>query len=165
MARGPADAPVTIRWFADLTSPLHPQALAVLRQVVDAYPSDVRLVFRHAPLAARPEARLLHEAAVAGAEQGRFWELHDVLLQRPVADRERLADYAAKLGLDRARFLDAIQSGRAAAAVDRDITDGRALDVRGTPTFFVNDARIDGVVTRDVLDQAITTALAQARAR
>jgi protein-disulfide isomerase len=167
MSRGPADAPVTIQWFADLTSPLHREALVLLRRSVDAHPQDVRVVFRHAPATDRGHARLLHEAAAAAAEQGRFWQLHDVLMARPTTggDRATLADYAARLGLDRARFVDALTSGRSAAVVERHLADARAHDVRGTPTFFVNDRRIDGVVTAADLDAIVAAALEQVRLR
>jgi protein-disulfide isomerase len=163
VARGPADAPVQIQWFADLSTPLHRDALALLRRAVDAHPDDVRVVFRHAPAATRPEARLLHEAVVAAAEQGRFWELHDVLMQRPTTDRARLTDYAARLGLDAARFAETLESGRAADTVGRDLAEVQARDVRGTPTFFVNDTRLDGVVPIETLERAITAALSSAR--
>ena len=87
MSIGPADAAVTIRWFADFGSPLHRDAVALLKRVVAAHPRDVRIVFHHRPLEGRPQAWLSHEASLAAAEQGKFWELHDLLLNRPAQDR------------------------------------------------------------------------------
>jgi protein-disulfide isomerase len=163
MSRGPEAAPVTIQWFADLTSPLHRDALVLLRRIVEAHPLDVRVVLRHAPASDRGNARLLHEATVAAAEQDFFWPLHDVLMAQPaLADRVRMADLAARLGLNRATFLDALASGRSAARIDRDLADARTLDVRGTPTFFVNGRRVDGVVTVAELDAVVSQALAAA---
>jgi protein-disulfide isomerase len=147
MSYGPPDARVTIRWFGDLTSPLHRDAIALVRRVVDAHREDVRVVFRHLPSASRDYSRLLHEAAVSAAEQGLFWAFHDVLVKRgPGESRESLARLAARLGLDSNQFLEALDSGRGKDIVERHLSEARRLDVRGTPTFFVNDRRIDGLM-------------------
>ncbi len=163
MSRGPGDAPVTIRWFADVTSPLHREALILLRRVVDRHPSDVRVALRLLPSRTRDHARLMHEAAVSGAEQSMFWEFHDVLMKRPDGlDRESLADYAGRLGLNRQKFVNAMGSGRASVVIDRHSAEAQSLDVRGTPTFFVNDTRVDGVVPFEELDRLV---VAELRAR
>ena len=160
MSRGPVDAPVTIRWFADLTSPLHRDALVLLRRVVDAHPADVRLLVRLVPSPTRDHARTMHAAAVSSAEQGAFWQFHDVLMNRPNGvDRDGLADYAARLGLNRQTFVDAMNSPRPDAVIDRHVAEATSLDVRGTPTFFVNDKRVDGVVSFEDIDRLIVTEL------
>ena len=147
MSRGPADAAVTIRWFADLSSGLHRESVALMRRVADAHGQNVRIVFRHLPSPARDYAVLLHEAAVSSAEQGRFWEFHDVLLNRAFAqDRDALTRLALRLGLNAQQFAATIESGRARAVLERHDAEARKHDVRGTPTFFVNDTRVDGVV-------------------
>jgi protein-disulfide isomerase len=160
MSRGSFDAPVTIRWFADITSPLHREAGALLRKVVDTHPRDVRLVIRLAPSRTRENARLVHEAALAAAEAGAFWQVHDLLMNRPtVSDRAALIEYAARLGLDRKAFADSLTSGRASGWLDRHIAEAQSLDVRGTPTFFVNTVRVDGVVSFEELDRVVMNAL------
>jgi protein-disulfide isomerase len=160
MARGPVDAPVTIRWFADLGSPLHRDAVTLLRRVLEAHPADVRLMFDHRPLEGRPERWLAHEAAVAGAEQGKFWELHDVLVAHPgLQDKETLAGYAVRLGLDPGWFEDTLNSGRSRATLERHLADAKALNVRGTPTFLINKTRIDGIVTLGEFERAIAMEL------
>jgi protein-disulfide isomerase len=166
MSRGPLDAPVTIRWFADLSSGLHRDALALLRRVVDAHGTDIRLQFFHLPSRERASGALLHEAAVAGALQGRFWELHDVLMNRGEgATQESLASFAYRLGLNREAFVDTLTSGRASQTLQRHREAALKLDVRGTPTFFVNDTRIDGVVPFDEVDKAVATELARVKPR
>jgi protein-disulfide isomerase len=162
MSRGPASAPVTIRWFGDVSSPLHRQALVLLRRIVDARPNDVRVRLLAYPSAERPNARLLHEAAASAAEQGRFWEMHDVLMARSdAADVNVIADYAARLGLDRARFLEGVSSGRAAKAVDRDLAEARTRHVKGTPAFFVNEQRVDGLVDAAALERIVADQLSR----
>lgn len=159
MSRGPLDSPVVIQWFADFGNPLHQDAVALLKRVLTAHPDDVRLIFRHRPLEGRPEAWSAHEAAMSAAEQGKFWEVHDLLVARPLQGREALAASVARLGLDRSWFEESLSTGRARASVERQLAAAKALDVRGTPTFLINDTRIDGVVGSDEIEAAIVTAL------
>ena len=163
MSRGAADAPVTIQWYADIASALHRDSVAVVKRLLEAHPADVRLVFKSRPVARDTEKWLLHEASVAAAEQGRFWEVHDLLLQRPGQTRESLSSAADRLGLDRAWFDDALATGRARAAIERDLKEAASHDVRGAPTFLVNGKRIDGVPTTEQLEAAVTEALGTAK--
>ena len=163
MSRGAADAPVTIQWYADIASPLHRDAVTVVKRMLEAHPADVRLVFKSRPVARETDKWLLHEATVAAAEQGRFWDVHDVLLMRPGQTRESLSTVAAKMGLDRAWFDDALATGRARAAIERDLKEAANHDVRGAPTFLVNGKRIDGVPTAEQLEAAVTEALGTAK--
>ena len=80
MAKGPSRAPVTIELFADLESPVSRPALDVLEQLLQHYPSQVRLQFRNFPLAFHPDAALAHEAAMTAARDGHFWELATFVL-------------------------------------------------------------------------------------
>jgi protein-disulfide isomerase len=163
MSRGPLDSPVIIEWFADFGNPLHQDAIALLKRVLIAHPDDVRLVFRHRPLEGRPEAWLAHEAAMSAAEQGKFWEVHDLLVARPLLGKDALTDSVARLGLDRTWFEESMTTGRARAAVERQLAAAKALDVRGTPTFLINDTRIDGVISSDEIEAAIASALSVKR--
>jgi protein-disulfide isomerase len=164
MSRGSADAPVAIQWYADLGSALHRDAVTLLKRVLDAYPDEVRVVFHHRPLDERPDRWLPYEATVAAAEQGKFWEIHDLLLLRPVQDTDTLASAARRLGLDGEWFEEGLATGRARAVVERQLAEARQRDVRGAPTFFINGARLDGVVTWTQIEAAITQALSQVRA-
>ena len=164
MSRGASDAPVTIQWYADLNSTLHRDAVTVLKRLLGAHPADVRVVFRNRPVAREADKWMLQEASVAAAEQGRFWELHDLLMMRPGQTRDSLATAAERLGLDRAWFDESLASGRARAVVERDLREAAARDVRGAPTFLVNASRIDGVPTLEQLEAAVADALATARA-
>jgi protein-disulfide isomerase len=150
MSRGPGSAPVTLRWFGDLSSPLHREALVMLKSVADARGDVVRIIFKNLPSSGREYARTLHEAAIASAAQGRFWDVHDVLMNRGAGQtRQGLTDLAGRLGLDRERFAETMTMGLAAQLLERQAAEARQLDVRGTPTFFVNDIRVDGVVSAD----------------
>ena len=147
MSRGPSGAPVTIRWFADLSSSLHREAMVMLRKVVDTYGDDVRVSFKHLPSPDRDYARPLHEAAVSAAEQGAFWQLHDVLMNRGAGQSaDVIAGFAARLGMDRGRFVTTLSGPSVKETLVRHAAEARLLDVRGTPTFFVNERRVDGLV-------------------
>lgn len=163
MSRGPLDSPVIIQWFADFGNPLHQDAVALLKRVLLAHPDDVRLVFRHRPLEGRSEAWLAHEAAMSAAEQGKFWEVHDLLVARPLQSKDALTASVARLGLDRSWFEESLTTGRARAAVERQLAVAKALDVRGTPTFLINDTRIDGIISSDQIEAAIVAALSKKR--
>jgi predicted DsbA family dithiol-disulfide isomerase len=87
-----------------------------------------------------------------------------VLMNRPtVSERTALIEYATRLGLDRKAFAESLTSGRASGSLDRHISEAQSLDVRGTPTFFVNAVRVDGVVTFEELDRVVANALPSVR--
>ena len=163
MSRGAADAPVTIRWFADFGNPLHKEAVGLLKKVLAAHPNDVKVVFSHRPLEGREEAIFAHEATLSAAEQGKFWEVHDLLVARPLQNKETLAANVARLGLDREWFEEGLDSGRARRALEDQLSEARDLQVRGTPTFFVNSKRVDGVITVDAIEALIADELKAAR--
>ncbi|MGD8376064.1 MAG: thioredoxin domain-containing protein [Acidobacteriota bacterium] len=143
-ARGAATAPVTIVEFADFQCPLSARAVPTLRQVLAAYPDQVRLVFKHFPLAIHPAARRAAIAAEAAREQGKFWEMYDLLFQNPASlERADLVAHAASLGLDVARFEKDLDSAELAARVDRDAAEAMRVGATATPTFFVNGRRME----------------------
>ena len=80
LTRGPANAAVTIIEFTDFECPFSKRAAPALRQAVERYPGQVRWVFKHFPLPFHHRARILHEAAEAAGEWGRFWEMRERLL-------------------------------------------------------------------------------------
>ena len=77
--RGPATAPISLVEFSDFECPFCAQTAPVVRQLLLAYPSQLRFAFKHYPLPMHKESPLAHEAALAAADQGKFWEMHDLL--------------------------------------------------------------------------------------
>ena len=166
MSDGPANAPISVELFADLQSPVSRPALDVLRQVMQRYPSAVRLQFRNFPLAFHPEAPLAHEAAMTAAREGRFWEFATYVLAHQNALREQdLIALAGRLGLDAGRFAQALQEHRYAPRVDADVRAGVRRGIRGSPAIVVNGERIDGVPNLQTLVEQIETQLAAVGAR
>src|SRR5215475_1474263 len=84
-SRGPDNAPVTIVEFADFDCPYCATASRTMRALVRVYPDQVRWVFKHFAIAPQGSDRMAHEAAIAAQEQGKFWEMHDLLYANPTA--------------------------------------------------------------------------------
>jgi protein-disulfide isomerase len=129
--------------------------------------TDVRYVWRHLPLPdVHPQAQLAAETAEAAGAQGKFWEMHDLLLSRQ--DHLRLSDllrYAEELGLDVERLRDDLMRRRHEARVAQDVESADLSGVAGTPTFFVNGQRHHGAFDLETLGAAVRTARESLRAR
>ncbi len=164
-SRGPADAPVTVVEFSDFECPYCARVGPTLKQVLDHYGEQVRLVFRHYPLTSvHKHAQDAAEAALCAAEQGKFWEMHDALF----ADQKdlsvaRLKATAGTLGLDQAAFDQCLDSNRQAEAVAADVRDAMKAGVTGTPAFFINGRPVTGAVGFEKLSQIIDEELAAAK--
>jgi Na+/H+ antiporter NhaA len=161
--RGPEDAPVTIVEYADFECPYCGRAEPAIREVLADFGDDVRYVFRHLPLNdVHPHAQTAAEAAEAAAKQGRFWEMHDVLMEHQGALRgPDLIRYAEEVGLDVERFRRDVREHAHAGRIARDVESAELSGVSGTPTFFVNGQRHRGAY--DV--EGLTNAVKLARAR
>ena len=163
--RGPLDAAVTVVEYGDFQCPYCGQAEPAVRALMGE--SDVRFVWRHLPLPdVHPQAELAAQAAEAAAEQGRFWEMHDLLLDRQdhLLKPDLLA-YAEELGLDVPRFGKALYKHVHAGRVGQDVESADISGVSGTPTFFVNGLRHYGAFDAASLTGAIATARDRARIR
>ncbi len=143
--KGPAGAPITIVEFSDFECPFCLRAIPTLQSLLEAYPDQIRLYYRHLPLPSHARARPAAIASVCAEQQGEFWAYHDVLFQHPRALSDAdLRTYAEQLGLDMVRFDACLTSDEAAARVDEDMEAANELAVTGTPTFFVNGIRLRG---------------------
>ncbi len=137
--RGDANAPVTIVEFTDFQCPSCAAMQPILEEVLKSYGGKVRLVVRDFPLEMHANARKAAEAANAANAQGKFFEYTALLFKRQNAlDLASLKKYASELGLDRARFDAALDSGKYAPEVRHDIDDGQLYGVDSTPAVFVN---------------------------
>src|SRR5207245_9591171 len=113
MSKGPEDAPMTLEFFADLESPVSAPAMDVVNQLLEQFPSKVRVQFRNFPLAFHPQAALAHEPAMTAAREGHFWEFATFILAHQDALREQdLIAYAGRLGLHAVQSAQTIQEHR-----------------------------------------------------
>jgi len=162
--RGPKKAPVTVVEYGDLECPYCGQAEPAVRELL-AGRADIRYVWRHLPLTdVHPHAQLAAEATEAAAKQGKFWEMHERLLdhQDELTARDLLR-HAADLGLDTERFGRDLRTHAGAARVAGDVDSADLATVSGTPTFFINGARHYGAYDIESLSAAVKTALARAK--
>ena len=148
-AIGPPDAPVTLEEFGDFECPpcgmLHP----VLKTMEQEFGSRLRLIFREFPLTTtHPHALAAARAAEAAGIQGKFWEMHDLLYEnqktwhgafdvRPIFE-----GYATRIGLNLEKFRNDNTSKIVEDRIFQDGNRAHALDVKGTPTVFLNGREV-----------------------
>ncbi|MGW1876829.1 Na+/H+ antiporter NhaA [Streptomyces sp. NPDC001975] len=163
--RGPERAAVTLVEYGDFECPYCGQAEPVVRELLGS-DGDVRYVWRHLPLTdVHPNAQLAAEASEAAARQGRFWEMHDLLLERQDALHVRdLLRYAQELGLDMERFRQDLERHRGAPRVAEDVDSADLSSVSGTPSFFINGRRHHGAYDIQTLAAAVDYARQRALA-
>ncbi|MEO6857209.1 MAG: Na+/H+ antiporter NhaA [Solirubrobacteraceae bacterium] len=157
--RGPQDAPVTLVEYGDLECPYCGQAETVIRELLSDF-GDLRYVWRHLPLNdVHPHAQIAAEATEAGAAQGRFWDMHDLLLcQQNDLGIKSLIRAAESLDLDLDAFRDHLRKRKGAARIAEDVESADMSGVSGTPSFFINGQRHQGAYDIDTLSKAVRLA-------
>jgi protein-disulfide isomerase len=158
--RGSPDAVVSITEFADFECPFCASARNTLDQILREYPHKVKLVFRNFPLDFHPDSMLAHRAALAAGEQGKFWEMHDLIFSHQRAiKRDDLFSMARSLDLDMDRFSAALQSEQVQREISADREAGKRQGVNGTPTFYVDGNELVGAASVAQFEGMITQAL------
>ena len=158
---GPEHAPVVVIEYGDFQCPTCKQAAPAVKMLLERFANRVRFAFRHFPLEqAHAQALGAAEAAEAASEQGRFWEMHDVLF----ANQDRLSaphlhGYAERLGLDLPQFTAELDDHVYLQRIREHQESGRRSHVRGTPGFFVNGRIVDVSFGVERLFDAVGAAL------
>ncbi len=162
--RGPAGARVIVE-YGDYECPYSRQAFREIERLERRAGDPVRFAFRHFPLTEiHPHALAAAAAAEAAALQGRFWEMTGLLLHYQAAlDYDDLRRYAARLGLDVARFDSDRVGGAVLRRVGRDVESGIAAGVRGTPTLFIDGVPYLGSYDASSLSEALASGRRAAR--
>jgi protein-disulfide isomerase len=153
----PDGALVTIVEYSDFQCPYCIRLTNTLKQVAEEYPDDVRIVFKHFPLAMHQRAKPASEAVLAAHAQGKGWEMHDVVFDnaRNLTD-EDLIKYAEQVGVpDIAKFKSDLTSHVFAAKIDADMKQGQTFGVGSTPSFFINGNPQRGAKSLEQLKQLI----------
>ncbi len=162
-ARGSESAPVTMIEFSDFQCPYCANLSKTLHQVLDDFGKDVRLVYRQFPLSQiHPNAQLAAEASLCAAEQGHFWEMHDLMFkdQKQLTEEYLKAD-AARLNLDAEGFNQCLNSHRYVANIREDVREGSSLGVSGTPAIFINGRMLSGAQSYDEIAKVIREELSR----
>jgi protein-disulfide isomerase len=141
---GPEKAPVTIVEYSDYLCPYCQKAQVVVDQVLARNPGKVRFVHRDF-LLGRPRSMPVARAAQCAADQGKFWEYRNGLLESPGDWSDQyLLSRAAPIGLERSSFQACLSSDKHDKAILQSSEDGTKLGVQSTPTFFINGRRVKG---------------------
>jgi protein-disulfide isomerase len=160
--QGPADAAVTLVEYGDYECPYCGAAYPIVKQLQARMGDRLRFVFRNFPITtSHPHAEQAAEAAEAGAAQGRFWEMHDLLYENQTQLRDQdLHGYAEQLGIDVERFDKDLAEHVHAPRVREDFMSGVRSGVNGTPSFYVNGTRHDDSYDLETLLAALERAAA-----
>lgn len=128
------------------------------------YQGKVRLVIKNYPYIYRDYSHLAAEASLAARDQGKYWEMHDLLLKRsPKLDRASLIGYARELGLDVKKFTEALDGKKHGAEIERDKKLAVDMDLYNTPTFFINGRKVIGERPFESFKKIIDEELAASR--
>lgn len=154
--RGNAAAGVTIVEFSDFQCPFCARVNPTLAKIRESYGDKVRIIFKDYPLPNHPQAPKAAEAAHCAAEQGKYWEMHDVMFANQRAlEVPGLKQSAAGLGLDTAKFNRCLDSGQYASKVAAGAAQGDKLGVNSTPTLYINGRPVIGAQPFEVFKAAI----------
>jgi protein-disulfide isomerase len=163
---GNQDASVTLVEFSDFQCPYCKAVAPTLKQVAQKFGDKVHIVYRQYPITSiHPFAFKAAEASLCAHEQGKFWELHDVMFQ----DQTKLAvsdlkQTAARLGLDSKKFAACLDSGKQVERVQNDLKEALSIGVNGTPALFINGTYVEGgSVPFSVLEGLIEKELSRAK--
>lgn len=146
-ARGAEKPVVTIVEFSDFECRFCRDVQATLKQLLESYGKDVRLVFKHLPLEGHRNALPAARAAYCAGEQDRFWQFHDALFASDGLSPLVFDQVAADLGLGLARFKACLSSEQSRAAVVRDMETARSFRIDSTPSFLVNGKLLKGALS------------------
>jgi protein-disulfide isomerase len=162
---GKKDAPVTLVEFGEYENEDCAKANEIVKQLLEEYEGKIRFQFRHFPLTMIHQRSLkASESAVAAAQEGKFWEMHNVLF----SNRRSLGTTSLKLhskeaGVKNKKFLDDLVNGVYGWQVQDDLKEGHNRGVKELPAFFINDVPFTGKPTFTNLSNAIESALKKAK--
>lgn len=156
---GPENAPITIVEFSDFQCPYCIAAVPQIKAILDAYPKDVKLIFKQFPLDIHSQAEFAATAALAAHRQGKFWVMHDAMFANHDLTRANILAMAQQNGLDMKRFQADLTSTDVHETLVRDIQDGDRAGVEGTPTIFINGKRYNGQIQKDALKPVLDAEL------
>lgn len=164
---GKKDAPVTLMEFGEYENEECAKANEIVKQLLEDYDGKIRFQFRHFPLTLIHQRSLkASESAVAAGQEGKFWEMHNVLF----ANRRNLGTTSLKLysreaGISNKKFLEDLVNGMYGWQVQDDIKEGHRRGVKDLPAFFINDVPLGLKPTYANLSAAIDAALKKSKSK
>lgn len=114
-------------------------------QLLEAFPNDLQVIYKHYPLNFHKNAMPAAKASVAAGKQGKFWEMHDLIMEKYNAlSDEYYISSAEALGLDMEQFKKDMADPSTQKMINEDMQLAAKSGVRGTPTFFINGKKAAG---------------------
>ena len=164
---GKKDAPVTLMEFGEYENEDCAKANEVVKQLLEEYDGKIRFQFRHFPLTlVHQRSMKAGEAAVAAAQEGKFWEMHNVLFSnRRTLGTTSLKLHSKEAGVHNKKFLDELVNGVYGWQVQDDLKEGINRGVKDLPTFFINDVQFVGKATFTNLSAAIEAAFKKSKTK
>ena len=162
---GNKDAPVTLMEFGEYENEDCAKANEVVKQLLEEYEGKIRFNFRHFPLTlVHQRSMKAGEAAVAAAQEGKFWEMHNVLFNnRRSLGTTSLKLHSKEAGVKNKKFLDDLVNGVFGWQVQDDLKEGIDRGVKELPAFFINGEKFIGKPTFANLSVAIESALKKSK--
>ena len=143
--KGKEGAPVTLVVFTDFECVYCSTWSETLESMLKTFPDDIKIVYKNFPLSYHKQAKLAAAAALAAREQGKFWEMHNLLYRnRTALTRADILGYAKELKLDSAQFEKSLAGEEITQLINQDKTQGKTLGVRNIPTTFINGRSLTG---------------------
>lgn len=149
-ATGSASAKVSLVEIADFQCPACAVAHPYIKTILNRYGEEIYYVYRHFPLSYHRNALIAAEASEAAAEQGKFWQMYDLLYQRQQDWEEdinpvvRFSEYAGELNLNVEQFRKALEEHKFKKIVEDEYNDMFKLEIQATPTFYINGVKYQG---------------------
>ena len=162
---GKKDAPVTLMEFGEYENEDCAKANEIVKQLLEEYEAKIRFQFRHFPLTMIHQRSLkASESAVAAAQEGKFWEMHNILFNnRRSLGTTSLKLHSKEAGVKNKKFLDDLVNGVYGWQVQDDLKEGLNRGVKEIPAFFINGEAFSGKPTFANLSAAIDSALKKAK--
>ena len=161
---GDANAPITLVEFSDFQCPYCKGFVSTINRLKESHGKQVRIVYRQYPIPSlHPSAIKAAEASLCANEQGKFWELHDLMFaEQDKLTVSELKEKAARLKLNKSKFDNCMDIGRYVEQVQNDMKEGQRAGVTGTPALFINGLPVEGgAVSYETLVKLIEKELAR----
>lgn len=162
MVVGSVDAPVQLMLFGDYESMETREANEVVKKLLETFNGQINFTFRHFPLTQiHQKAHKAAEAAIAAGQEGKFWEMHQQLMEHPKQlGVISLKGHAREVGVKDKRLLEKLMNSDYGWFVQDDLQEGIKRGVREIPVLFINGKEIEKPLTINRLGKAIREALA-----
>ncbi len=148
--KGPDSAPIKILNFSDFQCPACGTAVPIIESLMQKYPGQIQLVFKHFPLRMHVWAPVAHQSAECAAQQGKFWEYYNLIYRNQLVwsalpdPMVSYATYANEVGMNMDAFSQCMVDTKIAERITAEKQEGEVLEVKSTPTFFINGKMFAG---------------------